>query len=52
MAAYSSSDVPLHPFPSLASLLDEKLLKIIPLVNEANAISEELSKQVGAGHMC
>ena len=26
------------------SLLDEKLLKTIPLVNEANAISEELGK--------
>jgi hypothetical protein len=28
------------------SLLDEKLLKTIPLVNEANAISEELSKKM------
>ena len=28
------------------SLLDEKLLKTIPLVNEANAISDELSKKM------
>lgn len=28
------------------SLLDEKLLKTIPLVNEANAISDELGKMM------